>query len=43
MISGFRIYTQWSWSDLGKNKMAGFNLEELLKMQEAKVVIQIDF
>lgn len=26
-----------------KEKMAGSDLKELLKMQEAKVVIQIDF
>lgn len=26
-----------------KEKMADFDLKELLKMQEAKVVIQIDF
>lgn len=40
----FLLLTEWIMLDPeSKNKMAGFNLKELLKMQEAKVVIQIDF
>ena len=40
----FLLITEWIMREPeSKDQMAAFDLKELLKMQEAKVVIQIDF